>query len=110
MYIDKTDGERRTGELLIPTSRAGALAWNTNGKPEKKFRKNSGRRKHELEFLRERVKPSSTELKLRFPMQTQKSVCTACIRIIFQWHFFLPPKICIVVWLMTVSLDICRVK
>lgn len=43
MCIDKTDeeDERRTGGPLIPTSRAGALAWNTNGKPEKKFRKDT---------------------------------------------------------------------
>lgn len=37
----KKDHSGRT--LKIPTSRAGALAWNTNGKPEKKFRPDSGR-------------------------------------------------------------------
>lgn len=60
MCIDKTDGEdeRRTGGPLIPTSRAGDLAWNTNGKPEKKFRKDIEWRKLELEFLHEGIKSS----------------------------------------------------
>lgn len=60
MCIDKTDeeDERRTGGPLIPTSRAGALAWNTNGKPEKKFRKDTGQRKLEFEFMHEEIKSS----------------------------------------------------
>lgn len=38
--IDKQRAKKvHSGRTLkIPTSRAGALAWNTNGKPEKKFR------------------------------------------------------------------------
>lgn len=44
--IDKQRAKKvHSGRTLkIPTSRAGALAWNTNGKPEKKFRPDGAER------------------------------------------------------------------